>query len=127
MSLRFFADHCIPSSVIRMLSKPGHEVFRLRDHISTDSPDPMVIEKAQEIGAILISLNGDFADIVTYPPANYKGIIALQVRNHPEVIPDLMERLKDYLTTHDNMEHYRGKLLIAEVHRIRVRELIKNS
>lgn len=122
MSLRFFADHCIPNSVVGMLSNAGHEVFRLRDHISTDSPDPTVIEKAQEIGTILISLNGDFADIVAYPPANYKGIIALQVRNHPEIIPDLMERLKDYLSAHDNMEHYEGKLLIAEVDRIRIRE-----
>jgi hypothetical protein len=42
----------------------------------------------------LISLNGYFADIVAYPPGNYKGIVALQVRNHPEIIPELMERLK---------------------------------
>jgi predicted nuclease of predicted toxin-antitoxin system len=122
MSLRFFADHCIPSSVIRMLSNAGHDVFRLRDHTPTDSPDSAVIEKAQEIEAILISLNGDFSDIVTYPAAKYKGIIALQVRNHPEVIPDLMERLEHYLSAHDNMEHYKGKLLIAEVHRIRIRQ-----
>ena len=122
MSLRFFADHCVPSSVIRMLSNAGYEVLLLRDYIPTDSPDFTVIEKAQEIEAILLSLNGDFADIVTYPPANYKGIIALQVRNHPEIIPDLMERLKAYFSVHDNMEHYKGKLLIVEVHRIRVRE-----
>ena len=122
MSLRFFADHCVPSSVIRMLSNAGYEVLLLRDYIPTDSPDSTVIEKAQEIEAILLSLNGDFADIVTYPPANYKWIIALQVRNHPEIIPDLMERLKAYFSVHDNMEHYKGKLLIVEVHRIRVRE-----
>jgi predicted nuclease of predicted toxin-antitoxin system len=60
MSLRFFADHCIPNSVIGELSNAGHEVFRLRDYISTDSPDPTVIEKAQEIGAILISLSQTF-------------------------------------------------------------------
>jgi predicted nuclease of predicted toxin-antitoxin system len=105
-----------------MLSNAGHEVFRLRDYISTDLPDSFVIEKAQEIEAILISLNRDFTDIVTYPPANYKGIIALQMRNHPEIIPDLMERLEQYLSAHDNMEHYQGKLLIAEVHRIRIRQ-----
>jgi len=122
MSLRFFADHCIPNSVIKLLIDAGHEVFRLRDHIPADSSDSMVVEKAQGINSILLSLNGDFADIVTYPPSNYKGIIALQVRNHPEIISDLMERLKEYLSAHDNMEHYKGKLLIVEVHRIRVRE-----
>ena len=41
-----------------------------------------MISKAQELDSVLLSLNGDFADIVAYPPANYKGIIALQVGNH---------------------------------------------
>lgn len=122
MSVRFFVDHCIPDSVIRLLIDAGHEVFLLRDHMPTDSPDSLVIEKAQVIDAVLLSLNGDFADIVTYPPANYKGILSLQVKNHPEIIPDLMKIVKDYLSAHNNMEHYKGKLLIAEVHRIRIRE-----
>ena len=121
MSLRFFADHCVPSSVIQMLRDAGHEVLRMRDYIATDSPDQLVISKAQELDAILLSLNGDFANIVTYPPARYKGIVALQVRNHPETIPQLLERLKAYLSTHDRMQHCSGKLLIAEPHRIRSR------
>ena len=45
----------------------------------------MVIAKAQEIDAILLSMNGVFADIVTYPPKNYKGIVALQMRRVPQV------------------------------------------
>ena len=119
MSLRFFADHCVPGSVIQMLQEAGHEVIRLRDHIPLDSSDRLVISKAQELDAI--SLNGDFADIVTYPPAEYKGIVALQVRNHSEIIPQLLERLRAYLSAHDDMEHYLGRLLIAETHRIRSR------
>lgn len=66
-------------------------------------------------------MNGDFADIVTYPPVKYKGIVALQVRNHPEILPQLLERLRAYLSAHDDMEHYSGKLLIAETHRVRSR------
>jgi len=121
MSLTFFADHCTSNFIIQTLQDAGYEVFRLRDYIPTDSSDSIVISKAQELNAILVSLNGDFADIVAYPPAKYKGIIALQVRNHPEVIPQLMVRLKDYLSAHPGMEHYKGKLLLVEVHRIRVR------
>lgn len=83
--------------------------------------DSLVIT-TQELNAILISLNWDFADIVTYPPAAYKGIISLQLRNHPEIILQLMQRLTDYLSLHSNIEHYRGKLLIVEVYRIRIRE-----
>lgn len=122
MSLRFFADHCVSNFIIQTLRDEHYEVFRLRDYIPTDSADSVVILKAQEFDSILLSLNGDFADIVSYPPVNYKGIIGLQVRNHPEIIPQMMGRLKDYLSAHPGMNHYQGKLLLVEVHRIRVRE-----
>lgn len=122
MGLKFFIDHCVPYSVIQILRSADYEALLLRDHLPIDSPDDVVIAKAQELGAILASINGDFADIVTYPPADYQGIISLQLRNHPEIIPQLMQRLTGYLSNHSNMEHYRGKLLIVEVYRIRIRE-----
>ena len=58
-----------------------------------ESSDIIVIAKAQEIDAILLSLNGDFADIVNYPAKNYKGIVSLQMRNHSEILPKLIARL----------------------------------
>jgi len=122
MRLRFFTDHCVPNVVTEALRDAGYEVWRLRDCIPTDSPDSIVISKAQELDAILVSLNGDFADIVAYPPANYKGIIALQVRNRPEVLPQIISRLKNYLLAHPDTTHYVGKLLLVEVHRIRIRQ-----
>lgn len=115
MSLKFFADHCVPTSVIQTLRQAGHEVLRLRDYNPVDSPDPLVISKAQELDAILLSLDGDFADIVSYPPAKYRGIVALQVRNHPEIIPQLMERLLSYLSAQGYMERHRGTRLQGSV------------
>ncbi len=87
-----------------------------------ESPDSIVIAKALEIDAILLSMNGDFADIVTYPPKDYKGIVALQMRNHAEVLNHLLIRLTGYLSAQPAMQHYRGKLLVVEVNRIRIRE-----
>jgi len=121
MNLRFFADQCVPSSIIRALREKGHEILRLKDLIAVDSPDPVVLNKAQELDAILLSLNGDFADIVSYPPADYKGIVALQVRNHPEAIPQIVSRLIDFLTSHPDLQFFVGKLLLVEAHRIRIR------
>ena len=122
MALRFFADHCVSNAIIQTLRDAGHEVLRFRDHLPIDSADGVVIERAQQLDSLLLSLNGDFADIVIYPPANYRGIIALQVRNHPEIIPQLMARLQGYLSSRSEMAYYRGKLLVVEVHRIRVRQ-----
>ena len=49
-------------------------------------------------------------------------IVALQMRNHPETLPHLMVRLAADLKLQPAMEHYRGKLLVVEVDRIRIRE-----
>lgn len=122
MSLRFFADHCVSNYIVTVLREAGHSVLCLRECIPQDSPDRVVIQTAQELDCILLSLDGDFADIVTYPPADYGGIIALQIRNHPEIEAQLIERLKGYLAAHPHRDHYVGRLLLAQVHRIRVRE-----
>ena len=121
MSLRILVDHCVPESAVQYLLNAGHEVLRLRDCLSTDATDFEVISKAQELNAVLLSLNGDFADIVNFPPEKYKGIIALQIENHPEILPALLQTLTGYLSLHNNINHYSGKLLVAEVHRIRIR------
>ena len=121
MSLRFFTDHCVPKAVAESLGHAGHEVLLLKEHIPIGSEDPVVIAEAQKLSAILVSLNGDFSDIVTYPPSLYKGIISLQARNHPETFPFITQRLMTYLSSHPNMVDYEGRLLLVEPHRIRIR------
>ena len=66
MSLRLLADHCVSKEIIDAMREMGHDVVRLKDVLAPDSPDAIVIAKAKEIDSILISLNGDFADIITY-------------------------------------------------------------
>jgi predicted nuclease of predicted toxin-antitoxin system len=67
--MRFFADHCVSESIVAALEASGHEVLRLRNRMMTDALDTDVIEKAQTLDAVLLSLNGDFSDIVRYPPS----------------------------------------------------------
>ena len=119
--LRCFADHCVSNAIIEALRGTGAEVVRLRDVLPTNAPDEVVLATAQHLEALLVSLNGDFANIVTYPPSTYLGIIALQVHNHPEIIPQLMARLTTYMRSHPTMEEYKGKLFVVEVHRMRIR------
>ena len=91
MSLRFFADQCVPQAISDHLLDQGYEVTLLREVLPIRALDPAVIAKAQELGAILLSLNGDFADIVTYPPSDFQGIVAVELNNHPEIIPELLD------------------------------------
>lgn len=122
MSLCFFSDQCVPAEITDILRRHDHQVTLLREVLPIRSPDSVVIAKSQEMGAILLSLNGDYADIVTYPPANYQGIVGLQLHNHPEIIPQLMEHLLAFLDANPAQEFYRGKLLLVEVHRVRFRQ-----
>lgn len=121
MALRLFLDHCVPHSVARALDAEGHEALLLRDYLPTDAPDPAVIAEAQRLHAVLVTLNGDFADLVAYPPERYEGIIALQVRNRPEAVPALTTRLLDLLGAHAHPAYFASKLFLVEPHRVRVR------
>ena len=98
MKLRLFADQCVPLEIIETLRQQGHEVLLLRDYLPVRSPDSLVIAKAQELESLLVSLNGDFSDIVAYPPASYGGILALQLHNHPEVFRNLWSTSDDSST-----------------------------
>ena len=53
-------------------------------------PMGMVLAKAQSLDAILVLLNGDFADIVRYPPTEHGGIIALQLKGHPRTLTAIL-------------------------------------
>ena len=45
----------------------------------------------------------------------------MQVKNRPEGLDQMIKRLTAYLSTYPKREHYRGKLLLVEAHRIRIR------
>jgi nicotinamidase-related amidase len=47
MSLRLFADHCVPNSVIAALRAAGHEVLILTDHLPAASDDPVVKDRLE--------------------------------------------------------------------------------
>ena len=119
--MRFFADHCVSNAMINALRDAGNDVFRMREYLPVESADKTVMAKAQELDSILISLNGDFADIVSYPPGLYRGIVAIQLHNRPLLTDTTMRRLKEYLIAHPASDHYKGKLLLIEVDRIRIR------
>jgi hypothetical protein len=110
MSLRFFSDQCVPAEITGALRRHGHRATLLREDLPIRSPDSVVFAKARELGAILLSLNGDFSDIVAYPPAQHFGIVAIQLHNHPEIIPHIMDRLTAFLDGHPAQDFYHGKL-----------------
>ena len=121
MGLRIFADHCVPGKVISELREAGHEVLLLKEYVPQNASDYVVIEAAQRENAILLSLNGDFSDIVAFPPASYSGIIALHIKNRTQSIDSLLARLITYLDGNQVQGEYNGLLILVEAHRIRLK------
>ena len=68
------------NSIVENLRDASQVMCRLRDVLRVESIDSVVIAKAQQLNLLLLSLNGDFADIVAYPPNRYNGIVALRLR-----------------------------------------------
>ena len=58
MSLRFLSDQCVPAEITETLRRHGHQVTLLREVLPIRAVDPVVIAKAQELGAVLVSLKG---------------------------------------------------------------------
>ena len=121
MAVVFFADHCVPTYAVDRLREAGYEVLLLRDRLPISSRDEEVVAEAGRLSAVLISLDGDFADIVRYPPSLYRGIVTLQVKNHPRTIPHILSRLIEYLSEHKEESEFVGKLILVEPDRIRIR------
>ena len=44
------------------------------------------------------------------------------MRNHPQAILEIVDRLILYFSSHPETSHYKGKLFLVEAHRIRIRE-----
>jgi len=120
VSLRFLADQCVPETIINAIKDYDFEVKKLKECLPANSSDIEVILKALELESILLTLNGDFADIILFPPEKYKGIVSIQLKNHPETIELLLKRLLDFFNKNSDLKYFWGKLIIVEVHRIRI-------
>jgi len=116
MELQLFADQCMPTVVIESLCSAGYEYMQLKDFLPIESLDSIVISKTLELDAILITLICAFAKILDYSPIDYQGILSLQIRNHPEILLQIVAQLKDYLSANPDMSHYQSKLFLVEAH-----------
>jgi predicted nuclease of predicted toxin-antitoxin system len=71
-------DHCVPQKFLRLLQTWGYNASLLTEHIAADSTDADVIALAQNLDAVLLTADLDFANILNYPPGSYAGIIVMR-------------------------------------------------
>jgi predicted nuclease of predicted toxin-antitoxin system len=116
--MSILVDQCVPRKFLRELRSWGYDASPVSEHIKADSPDTAVIALAQQLDAVLLTVDLDFSNIFDYPPANFAGIMVMRYEIQDEVA--LMATLRQALLDlyRDDL---RSSLVIIEAKRYRVR------
>ena len=111
-------DHCIPRRYFNILQEWGYDVHLLSEYVPVESIDPVVIQIAQTLDAVLLRVDTDFQNIVNYPPQVYQGIIVIrhEHRTREAIAHSLKEALQDLYR-----DLLRGALVVVESDGYRVR------
>ena len=117
--MRFLADHNIARSTVEALLDLGHEVTTLRSVGLQAAEDGTVINFAKKNNFILITFDQDFADLLSYSPNKYSGIIVLKI---PSELPKVVNSTLKRFLMRPQLPKLSGKLIVLEPTRFRLRE-----
>ena len=116
--MRFKVDENLPIEVAELLRTASHDAATVTEEAVGGAPDPILAALLQREGRVLITLDVGFADIRSYPPAAYQGLVVLRLaRQDKKYVLETCERLIKRLPS----EPFVGQLWIVEANRIRVR------
>ena len=109
-----------------ILAGAGHDATSVFSQNLQGSPDSRIIEVCLAENRSLVTQDLDFADIRSYPPADYPGPAVLRLTRQDKY--SLIEALQRVLPSLES-ETLRGRLWIIEEQRIRIRggKLLSNA
>ena len=111
-------DENLNPDVADFLRQHGHDALSVYDQGLRGRPDGDIAAVCQRETRALITLDLDFADIRSYPPADYAGIIVLRVGDQSRAaVLQVMQRVVAALA----QEPLAGHLWIVDETQIRIR------
>ena len=119
--MEFLIDADLSRRSATILRRHGHEATDVRDIGLGGADDRTVADHARSKHLCLITGDSGFADVRTYPPKDYSGIIVLRVPRNATAytILDLIEML---LGRSELLARIPGRLAIVEPGGVRLRE-----
>lgn len=117
--MKFKIDENLPIEAAPIIRQAGHDAMTLLDQDMRGFSDPEIAAVCQSEQRVVIALDVDFADIRTYRPDEYHGLVVLRLKRQerPHVL-DVLRRIVPLFTP----EELTGKLWIVEENRTRIRE-----
>ncbi|MHC4167579.1 MAG: DUF5615 family PIN-like protein [Planctomycetota bacterium] len=77
--MKFKIDENLPLEVAGLLRNAGYDAVTVSEQNLTGTSDANLGAVCQEEKRILVTLDNDFADIRTYPPAKSPGIMVMRL------------------------------------------------
>ncbi len=118
--MKFKVDENLPAEASELLREAGFQADSVLDEGfgGTEDPDLAIVFQCES--RALITLDRGFADMRTYPPRNYAGIIVIRSkRQDKSTLLSLVKRFTPMLTT----EPLDGCLWIVEADRVRIAKI----
>jgi predicted nuclease of predicted toxin-antitoxin system len=116
--MRAKLDENLPLEADALLRASGWDCSTVYDEALSGADDTRIIAACRTEDRVLFTLDQDFADIRSYPPSDYLGIVVLRTREpHREAVLQLLGRAVRVL----ELEWVSHRLWIVEPGRIRVR------
>ncbi|MCP4754506.1 MAG: hypothetical protein GY866_26795 [Proteobacteria bacterium] len=78
--MRFKIDENLPLELVEILRSKGYDTLSVLEQDLGGETDPVLASACQNENRAIVTLDTDFADILTYPPENYPGIIVLRLK-----------------------------------------------
>ena len=116
--MRFKIDENLPVEVADLLRVAGHDAMTVLEQDLGGQADRTIGVVIREEKRALITLDLDFADIRTFPPGDFEGLIVLRLtrQDKPRVLA-VIERVIPLL----NSEPLAGLLWVVDESAVRVR------
>ena len=80
--MKFKIDENLSPSLATMFEAAGHDAHSVVQRALGGEPDERIIDVCSREQRALITLDLDFSNILTYPPAKYPGIVVYWIYCH---------------------------------------------
>jgi predicted nuclease of predicted toxin-antitoxin system len=116
--MRFKIDENLPYEVAEVLVRAGHDATTVLEQGLAGERDATVASVCQREKRAPVTLDIDFADIRTYPPDRYPGLIVLRLQRQDKLyVLGVFTRVMEMLAREKLEQH----LWIVEDARVRIR------
>jgi len=116
--MRFKLDENLPLELMDLFNGEGHDATSVLGQELGGATDSALAEHCRAEERALVTLDAGFADIRSYPPESFSGIVVLRLRRHDKpYILDVIRQLLPRFGTEPLSSH----LWIVEEGRVRIR------